>query len=65
MTGILATLGGVVMVAFSDASNRENENIWGDLLALISAITYAIYVTLFKRAVKNEERVNNAVFLGR
>ena len=62
--GIFGTLAGVTLVAISDSNNTMNESIWGDLLAIISAITYAIYVAAFKKIVKEEHRVNNAMFLG-
>jgi len=63
-TGVLVSFGGVVLVSLTDSRNSGDESLWGDLLAIFSAITYAIYVTLFKKAVKNEERVENTVFLG-
>jgi len=62
--GVLLTFGGVILVSMSDSSSREGETVWGDILALISAMTYAIYVSLYKKLVKDEERVNNSMFLG-
>jgi len=61
--GVLVTLGGVIMVGLSDR-NSGKESIWGDLLALLSAMTYAIYVTAFKKKVEDEDRVDNGMFLG-
>jgi len=63
LAGVLVTLGGVIMVSLSDRTS-DKESVWGDLLALLSALTYAIYVTWFKKKVEDEERVDNGMFLG-
>lgn len=77
LLGVLLTLGGtlyksmsylqlgVVMVSLSDTRNQGKDSIWGDVLALASAFTYALYVSLFKRQVKDEDRVDNGMFLGK
>jgi solute carrier family 35 protein F5 len=62
--GVILTLGGVVIVSLSDTRNDGEDTLWGDLLALLSAMTYAVYVILYKKLVKNEERVDNFLFLG-
>jgi solute carrier family 35 protein F5 len=64
LLGVLITLGGVVAVALADTRNSGTDTVWGDGLALFSAFTYGLYVTFFKRQVKNEDRVPNSIFLG-
>jgi len=64
LVGVLVSFGGVIAVSLSDERESGRENLWGDLLAIFSAITYAFYVTLFKKCVKNENRVDNTLFLG-
>ena len=55
----------IYSVSLSDEHGGGTENLWGDLLALLSALSYALYVTLFKKYVKNEERMDNTLFLGK
>lgn len=54
--GVLITLAGAVMVAFSDNSQKEGtDKWWGDALALFSALCYAFYTLLIKRLVPEGE----------
>lgn len=63
--GVLLTFGGVILVSLTDTSDSSGKDtIIGDLLALFSACTYAIYVTMYKKVVKNEESFDNTLFLG-
>ena len=67
MTAVVFTIGGVCFVALDDKST-DNEDyphpILGDLLSLISAIFYAIYIVLLKVKIKDENRVINPMFFG-
>nr|CCC91910.1 unnamed protein product [Trypanosoma congolense IL3000] len=47
---ILFSVGGAAMVAFSDATNKENETIEGDIYSLLSAMSYAGYTSVIKWA---------------
>ena len=64
LMGVLLTFGGVLLVSLIDSEGRSGETLLGDILSLVSAMTYAIYVTAFKKLVKNEDRVDNSSFLG-
>lgn len=64
LAGVLFTFGGVILVSMMDESSGGQHTIIGDILALVSAFTYAIYVLLFKKLVVHEERIHNAMFLG-
>jgi solute carrier family 35, member F5 len=61
------------LVSLSDSSKgQENPNdssshpnaLLGDLLALVSAVFYALYVTLLKARIREESRIDMKLFFG-
>ncbi|TLS28408.1 hypothetical protein PpBr36_01571 [Pyricularia pennisetigena] len=74
--GVLASLAGVVLISTVDLSGRSDEDrgnfphksqievAIGDSMAFVSAIIYGLYVTVMKRRVGNEDRVNMPLFFG-
>ena len=76
LVGVVASLAGVVLISSVDLSgandgNRGNfphkttgEVAIGDAMAFFSATIYGIYVTVMKRRVGNEDRVNMPLFFG-
>jgi solute carrier family 35, member F5 len=76
LIGVLASLVGVVLISSVDLSGANDDNrgsfphkttaqiAIGDAMAFFSAIVYGIYVTVMKRRVGNEERVNMPLFFG-
>jgi solute carrier family 35 protein F5 len=76
LVGVLASLVGVVLISSVDLSGANDDNrgsfphkttaqiAIGDAMAFFSAIVYGIYVTVMKRRVGNEERVNMPLFFG-
>jgi solute carrier family 35 protein F5 len=63
--GVLLAFGGVVLVSLTDNDGSNGKDtLFGDLLALFSACTYAVYVSLYKKAVKDDEHFDNTLFLG-
>ncbi|KAL2266372.1 hypothetical protein VTJ83DRAFT_5724 [Remersonia thermophila] len=76
LLGVLASLAGVVLISSVDLSGANDDNrgsfphktttqiAIGDSMAFFSAIIYGIYVTVMKRRVGNEERVNMPLFFG-
>ncbi|KAK4153126.1 hypothetical protein C8A00DRAFT_43906 [Chaetomidium leptoderma] len=76
LVGVLASLVGVVLISSVDLSGANDDNrgsfphkstaqiAIGDAMAFFSAIIYGIYVTVMKRRVGNEERVNMPLFFG-
>ncbi|KAK4034889.1 hypothetical protein C8A01DRAFT_48831 [Parachaetomium inaequale] len=76
LVGVLASLAGVVLISSVDLSGANDDNrgsfphkttaqiAIGDAMAFFSAIIYGIYVTVMKRRVGNEERVNMPLFFG-
>ncbi len=76
LVGVLASLLGVVLISSVDLSGVNDENrgnfphkstaqiAVGDAMAFFSAIIYGVYVTVMKRKVGNEERVNMPLFFG-
>jgi solute carrier family 35 protein F5 len=76
LVGVLASLVGVILISSVDLSGANDENrgnfphkstaqiAIGDAMAFFSAIIYGIYVTVMKRKVGNEERVNMPLFFG-
>ncbi|KCV70608.1 hypothetical protein, variant [Fonticula alba] len=74
-SSVLAVLGGVVMVALTDASGDTSGSgssgsgaplppnpLLGDLLALGGAILYGLYIVLLKLRIGHEERMNSQLF---
>ncbi|KAK4103905.1 hypothetical protein N658DRAFT_521742 [Parathielavia hyrcaniae] len=76
LVGVLASLAGVVLISSVDLSGANDDNrgsfphkstaqiAIGDAMAFFSAIVYGIYVTVMKRRVGNEDRVNMPLFFG-
>ncbi|KAK3327915.1 hypothetical protein B0T19DRAFT_423130 [Cercophora scortea] len=76
LIGVLASLTGVVLISAIDLSGASDDNrgkfthktptqiAIGDSMAFISAIIYGVYVTVMKRRVGNEDRVNMPLFFG-
>ncbi|KAF3760301.1 hypothetical protein M406DRAFT_53066 [Cryphonectria parasitica EP155] len=76
LVGVLASLAGVVLISTVDLSgisdgdrgnfpHKSQASIAiGDGMAFFSAIVYGLYVTVMKRRVGDEERVNMPLFFG-
>ena len=76
LIGVLASLTGVILISTVDLSGASDENrgnfphksqtqiAIGDAMAFVSAIIYGVYVTVMKRKVGNEDRVNMPLFFG-
>jgi len=71
---VLISFLGVVLVSWSDSTQplpsgspeapATRHPILGDMLALVSALFYAIYVILLKIRIKDESRIDMATFFG-
>lgn len=76
LIGVLASLAGVVLISTVDLSGASDEDrgtfphkstasiAIGDGMAFFSAIVYGLYVTVMKRRVGDEERVDMPLFFG-
>ncbi|KAK0383520.1 hypothetical protein NLU13_9431 [Sarocladium strictum] len=76
LMGVLASLTGVVLISLVDLSGQSDENrgsfpykstaqiALGDTMAFVSAMVYGIYVTVMKKRVGNEDRVDMRLFFG-
>lgn len=76
LAGVLASLAGIILISSVDLSGSSDENrgnfphkslgeiAIGDSMAFISAVVYGMYVTVMKRRVGNEDRVNMPLFFG-
>ncbi|KAG5660618.1 hypothetical protein KAF25_003224 [Fusarium avenaceum] len=74
--GVGASLAGVILISTVDLSGKSDEDrgsfpqksptqiALGDALALLSAVIYGLYVTVMKRKVPNEDRVDMQMFFG-
>ncbi|KAI3391495.1 hypothetical protein diail_7222 [Diaporthe ilicicola] len=76
LAGVLASLAGVVLISSVDLSGKSDEDrgsfphksqasiAVGDGMAFFSAIVYGLYVTVMKRRVGDEDKVNMPLFFG-
>lgn len=71
LTGVLLCMGGTIMVSLADSKNGNvvaANPLFGDILALFSAALYAIYITLIRKKLPDEEKgegqASTAQFLG-
>ncbi|KAK0719796.1 hypothetical protein B0H67DRAFT_574222 [Lasiosphaeris hirsuta] len=76
LLGVMASLAGVVLISTVDLTGASDGNrgnfphktteqiAIGDAMAFFSAIIYGCYVTVMKRRVGNEDRVNMPLFFG-
>ena len=61
---VFLSISGVVLVAFADSDSNGSDSLIGDILAFVSAIAFALYCTLLKWKLVDEDRLNSALFLG-
>ncbi|KIY72851.1 hypothetical protein CYLTODRAFT_367043 [Cylindrobasidium torrendii FP15055 ss-10] len=72
LVAVLISFGGVILVSLSDSNATPDlvaedavvRPLLGDMMALISAIFYALYVILLKVKIKSEERIDMQLFFG-
>lgn len=76
LVGVMASLAGVVLISTVDLSGQSDEDrgnfphksqasiAIGDGMAFFSAIVYGLYVTVMKRRVGDEDKVNMPLFFG-
>jgi solute carrier family 35 protein F5 len=76
LMGVLASLAGVILISTVDLSGTSDDNrgnfphktqtqiAIGDGMAFFSAVVYGMYVTVMKRSVGNEDRVDMPLFFG-
>lgn len=76
LIGVLASLVGVILISSVDLSGQSDENrgsfphktpgqiAIGDAMAFISAVVYGMYVTVMKRRVGDEDKVDMRLFFG-
>ncbi|KAJ3472684.1 hypothetical protein NLG97_g10792 [Lecanicillium saksenae] len=74
--GVLASLVGIVLISTVDLTGNSDENrgsfphkttgqlAIGDSMALVSAVVYGMYVTVMKRRVGDEDKVDMRLFFG-
>ena len=61
--GVLITLMGAGFIGYLDkSSSTDNNTLYGDILALISAFIYGFYVTLLQYKIKDESKMNVFLF---
>jgi solute carrier family 35 protein F5 len=58
------SLGGVAVVSFTDTQDEGKDSLIGDMLSLLGAVFYAVYLVLLKKIVKDESRMNARRFFG-
>lgn len=76
LVGVVASLTGIGLISMVDLSGKSDENrgsfphktpaqiALGDTMAFLSAVVYGIYVTVMKRRVGDEDKVNMQLFFG-
>lgn len=76
LVGVLASLAGVILVSMVDLSEDNDENrgsfphktptelLIGNGMAFLSAVIYGLYITIMKRRVGDENRVDMQLFFG-
>ncbi|KAK4457767.1 hypothetical protein QBC42DRAFT_34143 [Cladorrhinum samala] len=76
LVGVLASLAGVILISSVDLSGANDDNrgsfphkstleiAIGDSMAFFSAIIYGVYVTVMKKRVGNEDKVDMTLFFG-
>lgn len=76
LIGVMASLVGIVLISTVDLSGQNDDNrgsfphktpaqiAIGDSMAFVSAVVYGMYVTVMKRRVGNEDKVDMRLFFG-
>jgi solute carrier family 35 protein F5 len=66
LLGVIVTLAGAALVAYSDRTAPDDgANVWwGDALALFSAVMYALYTTAIRRLVPDGSDISMNAFFG-
>ena len=58
-------LGAAIVTSAVDMENGENDALYGNLAALVSAGLSGLYSTLLKKKLPNDDDVDMSVFLGK
>jgi solute carrier family 35 protein F5 len=62
---VVLSVGGSCMIAFADGENNGNKHsVIGDIIALVSAIFYALYTTVLKWCLPDERRYSMGMVFG-
>jgi len=76
LAGVMASMVGIVLISTVDLTGKSHDDqgtfpdkttaqiAIGDSMAFISAVVYGMYVTVMKRRVGNEEKVDMKLFFG-
>lgn len=69
LLSVVLSFVGIALIAQSDAVHgeapvRTSRLLAGDFFALLSALSYAVYVTLLKKRICSEDRISMPLFLG-
>jgi len=75
IAAVITSFAGVLLVSLADSSNPLSNKpadlrplppnpLLGDFLALVSALFYALYVSLLKVRIRDEHRINMQLFFG-
>lgn len=61
---VLTAIGGVVLVALSDA-NEGTDTLFGNMLTLISAFMYGVYTSFMKKNIPDDSDISVPMFFGK
>lgn len=62
--GVVMTVGGVCAIVFSDDSSSGSSTVGGDVLALSSALLYAVYVVGLAQFIKSDAQIDMSLLFG-
>lgn len=64
LLAVLFSIGGVVLISWTEIQTEDNKIARGIFMALMSAFFYAAYLVLVKRKSDTEEKINIPLFFG-
>jgi solute carrier family 35 protein F5 len=64
IVGIVICFAGAVLVGVDDSDGGPNQTAWGDLVALLSALTYGMYTTVIRMKVPDDNGISMQLLLG-
>jgi len=62
--GVCLCMTGNIATVFSDSSLSTQDSVFGDIVALLSAVMYGVYTTTVRKQIPDENRLSLTLFFG-
>lgn len=64
LLGVVFCMAGNISTLANDSSSGQSDYLWGDLVALISAVLYGVYTTAIRKLIPDHSGISVSLFFG-